>query len=241
MPVNNGLNLHLDPAFFREMVNYTAAKTNFNPRLVEKDYFCSLLLTYITAGADNPLVFKGGTCLAKVYAGFYRLSEDLDFVIPMPVDSSRTARHNAVAKTRELFGNISEACQAFNVREALTGANNSTQYNGTLEYTSIITGESEPVLFEVSLREPLYMPVNRTTARTALLSPIDGKPVVRDVPVCCIDFTEAFAEKFRAALSRREVAIRDFYEIEYAVRNLGLNTDSGQLLSLVNKKMAIPG
>jgi predicted nucleotidyltransferase component of viral defense system len=41
-----------------------------------------VLLEYLAA-VDEALVFKGGTCLAKVYADFYRLSEDLDFVIPM--------------------------------------------------------------------------------------------------------------------------------------------------------------
>jgi hypothetical protein len=30
-----------------------------------------------------------------VHAGFYRLSEDLDFAIPMPVDASRTQRSRA--------------------------------------------------------------------------------------------------------------------------------------------------
>ena len=29
------------------------------------------------------LVFKGGTCLSKVHADFYRLSEDLDLIIPV--------------------------------------------------------------------------------------------------------------------------------------------------------------
>ena len=72
---------HEDPVLFREAVNFTAAQTRFLPRLIEKDYFCTVLLNYLAA-ADDTLIFKGGTCLAKVHAEFYRLSEDLDFVIP---------------------------------------------------------------------------------------------------------------------------------------------------------------
>lgn len=74
-------NLHNDTGLFREVVSYTATEMKFLPRLVEKDYFCSLLLEYFFP--LDTLVFKGGTCLAKVYTNFYRLSEDLDFTIPM--------------------------------------------------------------------------------------------------------------------------------------------------------------
>jgi CheY-like chemotaxis protein len=38
------------------------------------------------------VILKGGTCLAKVHAGFYRPSEDLDFSISMPTESARSAR-----------------------------------------------------------------------------------------------------------------------------------------------------
>lgn len=37
---------HEDPALFREAVNYTAAMTGFSSRLVEKDYFLTLVLAY---------------------------------------------------------------------------------------------------------------------------------------------------------------------------------------------------
>ena len=72
-PESIAISLHEDPDMFREAVNFTAAETTFLPRLIEKDYFCTLLLRYLSA-SDGSLVFKGGTCLAKVYAGFYRLS-----------------------------------------------------------------------------------------------------------------------------------------------------------------------
>ena len=75
--------LHKDAEMFREALVLTRERTGFAERLIEKDYFCTALLEYLAPTA-NKLVFKGGTCLAKVHANFYRLSEDLDFVIPMP-------------------------------------------------------------------------------------------------------------------------------------------------------------
>jgi predicted nucleotidyltransferase component of viral defense system len=49
------------------------------------------LLEYFADRAST-LVFKGGTCLAKVHAGFYRLSEYLDFTIPSPLDAMRVIK-----------------------------------------------------------------------------------------------------------------------------------------------------
>jgi hypothetical protein len=37
---------------FLEALNFTAAHTGFSPRLIEKDYFCTVLLQYLaTTGA----------------------------------------------------------------------------------------------------------------------------------------------------------------------------------------------
>jgi len=47
------------------------------------------------------------------------------------------------------------------------------------------------------------------------------------------------AEKFRAALSRREVAIRDYYDIDHAVCRLGFDVRDSELLGLVMKKLAV--
>lgn len=59
---------HEDAVLFREAVSFTAAETGFAPRLIEKDYFCTVLLAYLSAAAGAELVFKGGTCLAKVHS-----------------------------------------------------------------------------------------------------------------------------------------------------------------------------
>jgi hypothetical protein len=60
-----GLRHHEDPPLFARALRFTATETGFPARLVEKDYFCSLVLEYLTE-ADDSLVFKGGTCLTKV-------------------------------------------------------------------------------------------------------------------------------------------------------------------------------
>ena len=231
---------HEDPVLFREAVNFTAAQTRFLPRLIEKDYFCTLLINYLTA-ADPSLVFKGGTCLAKVHAEFYRLSEDLDFVIPTPYDASRAQRRNLAVHLKEAVGRIEADLKTFRIVEPLLGANNSTQYIAEIAYLSLLSNLEASIKIEVGLREPLLTPVYKGMARTLLLNPITGGPMVTAISVSCLSREEAMAEKLRAALSRREVAIRDFYDIDYAVRRLDLDLQDPALLDLVRRKLSIPG
>src|SRR3972149_2605129 len=94
------ITFHQDVGLFREAVRLTQARTGFVARLIEKDYCCSVLLAHLAA-AETALVFKGGTCLAKVYAEFYRLSEDLDFVIPTPTDATRAGRSTRASAMKE--------------------------------------------------------------------------------------------------------------------------------------------
>lgn len=78
-------------------------------------------------------------------------------------------------------------------------------------------------------------------ARTLLLDPINGIEVVPSFPVPALSREEAMAEKLRATLSRREVAIRDFYDVDHAVQRAVLQPDDMAVLDLVRQKLAVPG
>ncbi len=235
------IKLHEDAELFREAVNLTAAETAFAARLIEKDYFCSVLLEHLAAVTGGQLVFKGGTCLAKVHAEFYRLSEDLDFVLPMAVDAPRSERSNRAVGLKKAVAALPRALPCFRLVEPLQGANESTQYIGSVGYVSALDRHEDTIKIEISLREPLLTPTVIGAARTILLDPVSGAPMVPAVPVRCISKAEAIAEKFRAALTRREAAIRDFYDLDYAARKHGVRTEDAELITLVRQKLAVPG
>ena len=235
------INAHEDAALFRAAVQFTAAETGFVPRLIEKDYFCSVLLAYLSQAAGNELVFKGGTCLTKVHSELYRLSEDLDYTIPVSVDASRTERSRRAEQVKTALSRLSKVVPALRLIETLRGANRSTQYLAAVGYNSMLGQQQETIKVEVSLREPLLAPVIDGPAKTILRNPISNKPTVMPFPVRCIEKIEALAEKFRAALSRREPAIRDFFDIDYAVRKGGLRADNTEFMDQLGQKLAIPG
>lgn len=235
------IHLHEDTDLFREAVNLTAAKTKFAARLIEKDYFCTVLLGYFGASVGDELVFKGGTCLAKVHADFYRLSEDLDFVISVATDVSRTERRKRIESAKTAFATLTDRIHEVRVIDALIGANNSTQYIGVLAYKSVLGNDPGTIKIEVGLREPLLTPAANQPAKTILIDPISHEPMVPPITVRCISKMEAFAEKFRAALTRREPAIRDFYDIDYSVRKLALDPRDEKMVQLVRQKLDVPG
>lgn len=232
--------LHEDVALYRQVLTHTQISTGFPSRLIEKDYFCTVLLSYL---AENPcgLVFKGGTCLSKVLAGFYRLSEDLDFVIPMPLDSSRKDRSRRMDSLKTSFPKLSSVHPVFEEIEPFVSANNSTQYLGSALFRSPANEQIDKIALEVSLREPLQQNPIDGHVKTIMLDPNTDKPIVPELPFSSISLAEGLAEKFRAAMSRRDAAIRDFYDVDYAVRHLGLDIDDSNLCELVKAKLSVPG
>lgn len=234
------ITVHQDADLFREALNFTAARTGFAERLIEKDYFSTVLLAYL-ATTDPRLVFKGGTCLAKVHAGFYRLSEDLDFAISLPTTVPRSQRRRHAEPIKTAVATIAQRIGVFQIAEPMRVANDSGQYNGGVSYRSTVDGAVETIKVEVSLREPLLLPVSRCPAATLLLDPLSGGTLVPPIGVSCIGFREAWAEKFRAALTRREPAIRDFFDLDHAIRSLALDPGTTDLVELVARKLAIQG
>jgi len=229
-----------DSRLLIQAIALTARRTGFNPRLVEKDYFCSVVLEYLAA-SDEDLTFKGGTCLAKVHGSFYRLSEDLDFGISTPLTASRKDRSRTADRLKAVVGGMPKDLPGFRIVEPLRGANESSQYNAVVGYESLLDSHLEPIGIEVGMREPTLTTPQQGSAKTMLLNPINERPLVDAFPITCLPYQEAMAEKLRAALTRRDVAIRDFFDVDHAVRNGGLELDGGALLDLLRRKLQVPG
>ena len=233
--------LHLRKDDFLSALAYTAATTGFSQGLIEKDYFCTLILRQLTAGFRSGLIFKGGTSLSKVHAGFYRLSEDLDFAISVQDDAKPSIRRELMAPMKEVFTSIPDQQPSLRMMDSIRGHNQSKQYLGGLVYTSAITGRGEVVAVEISLRErvltkPLLLP-----ARTLLLRPKSANQDTEDPMVMVLSVLETYAEKMRAALSRPEPKIRDFYDIGHAVQSGMIDLENADLHRLVGKKLSVPG
>jgi len=234
------ITFHEDKLLFREVVLYTARKTGLNAALVEKDYFCSVLLASLCNGCKHPPVFRGGTCLSKIHADFYRLSEDLDFTISLPSISSRTDRSRMITPVKDWISALEKESPVFKVEQKLTGFNNSKQYVAQIAYPTLVGSGLGRVKIEIGIREEILVPPVKRSVRTLLENPFTGLPGVEEFDIVVLTREETYAEKLRAALTRREPAIRDFYDIDYAVSRLDVNLEEPHLVGLLKKKLQVP-
>jgi predicted nucleotidyltransferase component of viral defense system len=231
---------HTNPDIFREALSYSESVTGFTANLIEKDYYCSLILRHIF-DQDTPLIFKGGTCLSKVYADFYRLSEDLDLVIPVAVETPRNQRRSKMDPIKKVFDHLPEVIPGFELSQAFKGHNESRQYIGYFEYLSTVIDKQERIKIEIGIREPLLLPPIMGETRTIAVNPFNRQALLNVFIVKAMDIKEAYAEKVRAALTRREPAIRDLFDLFYGVRKIKLDILDYNFLHIVVQKLDISG
>lgn len=131
-------NIHKGKDLFRAALETTNSKTDFSGILIEKDYYCTLLLEYLSS-KELDLIFKGGTCLSKVYADFYRLSEDLDFSITPAGRGNRTSRSNQMKPLEQIFSDLPKDLECFQIGQGLRGANESKHYDAIINYRSLLS------------------------------------------------------------------------------------------------------
>jgi predicted nucleotidyltransferase component of viral defense system len=79
------------PSSLADSCRDVAARERLGPAGIEKDFYLTRALWALGQVFQNELLLKGGTLLSKVDLGFFRLSEDMDLVIPgwnkrLPVD-----------------------------------------------------------------------------------------------------------------------------------------------------------
>ena len=209
-------NFHKKKKDFLEAIKKTSQKSGFSEILIEKDYYCSLVLKEIFQIKDCPLVFKGGTLLNKCHVGFYRLSEDLDFSISNIANYSRKERSDSAQIAKKC---ISEAVQNLSLifSKPFEGHNENRLYSAEITYDSSIDEDKKTIKIEIGIHEKVWERES-LMAKTLLENPITQKPVLSDFIVTGLSLREAYSEKIRAALSREKPAIRDIFDIHYALK-----------------------
>ena len=187
-------------------------KKHFNIYKMEKDF---LLIRFSDAFPD--LVFKWGTCLNKVYFPYFRLSEDLDFVLSLSV--WREARQKILRQYEEDI--TTELGRLWlTLRDGRTKFDEHRLALLTYEYISVIDNSVQTIKIDISLKWELMLAPVRWQVQSLYRDKILEEAIFAEHDIACIDIREALAEKMRAALTRQIPAIRDFFDIWY-VRTFG--------------------
>lgn len=228
--------LHKNKEDFTKIISHVAMQTGFLLPLVEKDYYLTVLLSRVQELSPN-LVFKGGTCLNKIYFSYYRLSEDLDFSMRLPEYTvTRGTRRKYI---QDIKGNIESFARQFDMRienVESAGRNESKQYVYYFIYQSSVLPIEAKIKFGISLRfNPICAP-EANSVRHTFNHPFTGQPLFDGGKVNCLPLKEVIAEKLRAGTTREVIAPRDFYDIDFVLRN-GFKLTDSDVLSLFKKKL----
>jgi predicted nucleotidyltransferase component of viral defense system len=229
--------LHQDKDRFRDLVDRTAARAGFYAPLMEKDYYLTFILSKISKLSPD-LIFKGGTCLNKIYYSYYRLSEDLDFSMRMPEPAAtRADRRRAIQTIKD---NIAAFADHLGLRlegANQAGRNESKQYIYYFVYDAVTLPAEQTMKLEISLRfNPLLDPEPRKVQHQ-YLHPFTGESLFDAGTVNCLALNEIVSEKLRAAALRKDIAPRDFYDLDFILRNR-FNPANKQVADLFSKKLA---
>lgn len=187
------------------------------------------------------LVFKGGTCLNKIYYPNYRLSEDLDFSMVLSSEKlTRTQRRKSIKPVKQ---SILPYVNSFNMRIDnidKAGNNESTQYIYYISYDSAVLDKPQSIKLEVGLRYNPILPVSTSQIRHIFLHPFTQEPLFEVGRVNCLSLKELVAEKMRATATRLSIAPRDFYDLDFIIRS-GFNFQDYELWDLFKKKLSEDG
>ncbi len=231
----------MDKNKLKDIVNFIADKQKFRPAIIEKDYHLTRILNAVNEHLSRDIIFKGGTLLNKAYLNYHRLSEDLDFSYRNNVDvSTRGKRSKAITLIRRKMPAFLSFLGLTSDNPEGGGFNNSTQYLFNLQFQSIITKRKEGIKFEISLRQPSFLPPATVQVKHFYQDPFSGEDLFPQGSVLALSLEESVAEKLKAAISRLTPAIRDYYDLGHFIK-MGFDFARPDLLELVNKKLKFDG
>ena len=232
--------IHENKEDFIKALGRASKKKGFLLPLIEKDYYLTLILSQVHELSED-LIFKGGTCLNKVYYAYYRLSEDLDFSMILPqYKVTRGQRRKCIQPVKD---RIRKFVEQFGMRiddAGNPGRNESKQYVYYFIYQSALRSIETKIKFEIGLRFNPIAPVEKRQVQHVFLHPFTGEPLFDGGKVNCLSLNEIVSEKLRAAALRLKIAPRDFYDLDFILRNR-FDLSDKKVMDLFKKKIEEEG
>ncbi len=232
--------IHKDRDQFIDVLNITVQRTGFRAPLLEKDYYLTLILSRVNELSEN-LIFKGGTCLNKIYYSYYRLSEDLDFSMRLPeYTATRGNRRKSIQPVKDKIEEFAKNL-GFRIDGAeKAGRNESKQYVYYFLYKSALQPAEQLIKFEIGLRFNPICTVENKLVQHKFLHPFTKEPLFDGGKVNCLSLKEIVSEKLRAAALRETIAPRDFYDLDFILRH-DFNLADKEVVNLFKKKLEEDG
>ena len=133
------MNLHLDKAAFRVLLNAVHEKTGYRTDVLEKDYYVVLILRELSEfqNAGLPAYFKGGTALYKALKTTNRFSEDIDISVDTK-NCSRSQNDKRLEKATKKYMSLP--------RDSSQGKTNRSEVTAVYTYEPVTAYDRNDIL-----------------------------------------------------------------------------------------------
>ncbi|MBA7621273.1 hypothetical protein ES703_28632 [subsurface metagenome] len=186
--------IHENKDEFIKALGRASKKGGFLLPLIEKDYYLTLILSRVYELSEN-LVFKGGTCLNKIYYSYYRLSEDLDFTMILPdKKTTRVAKRRTIKPVKALLSSYVNNYDMDVDGIENAGRNESSQYIFYITYNSVVVNSRQSIKIEIGLRYNPILPVEKQRINHKFLHPFTKEPLFDGGSVNCLSLKELVLE-----------------------------------------------
>jgi hypothetical protein len=105
------------------------------------------------------------------------------------------------------------------------------------EYESTLDNSIQTIKIDFSLKKSLMLPSIQKSIIAIYKDSVLEETIFQNHTINCIDLKESVAEKTRASLTRKEPAIRDFFDIRYIKNNTEFDFEDKGFKQLVHKKL----
>lgn len=218
----------------------TAQQTSLTPHVVEKDYVLGWLLAGIYGHEvfTESWIFKGGTCLKKCFFETYRFSEDLDFTLRNPAQLDANFLKASFLGIGEWVYEQTgiEMPANYQVFEIYRNPRGQISCQGKISYKGPVspTHALPRIKLDLTADERVILP----PVRVRIFHPYSDAPE-NGIEVLAYDYTEAFAEKFRALAERTRP--RDLYDVVHLYRNTSARPQSQRFMEVLRAKCEFKG
>ena len=205
----------------QNIITEISRKEKISWGVVEKDYFITLLLDAIANEKimNESFVFKGGTCLRKIYFEHYCYSEDLDFTLKKVLPAS------------ELRGSIEKSLEflktEYNADFRIKGFNSKHYFTDVKIQFVGFKGNKNTIALDLSPDEKVVDSVEEKL----VFNPYYDKAF----SIACYSLEEILAEKLRALLQRTRV--RDYYDVWYLLKHSSKQIDMAKVSEIFREKV----
>lgn len=200
-------------------LNKISNREGVRQQQIEKDYIISWILWGIFNNRllKDGLIFKGGTCIKKIYIEDYRYSEDMDFTINPNMESD-ISDEDIYAAFNDVFVQIKETTNInLTIPEDSKDVQKSTgSIKFYIDYVGPLGGNGNHVKLAVTRGEKLEFDIEHRT----LLHEYSDLEEEDEFTIQCYGLNEITIEKMAALIGR--TVPRDLYDFEYLTNTEGV-------------------